>query len=85
MEGGIVYMTKTMDNPLLTGRFPLGRSYFLGRFFGFALGVCGSGGLFSIVRSRSFVRFFTSAAGRKSILAISAARSTGVSVFMVGV
>ena len=63
------------------------RGYFA-RFFGFTFGVCGSGGLFSIVRSKSSVRFFTSLAGRKSSLAISAARSASVglrAIMVVGV
>lgn len=56
-----------------------GRAYFLARFFGFAFGVNGSGGLLSIVRSKLFVRLFASPAGRRSSLAISAARSAAVS------
>ena len=70
-------MTKTMDNPVdrpVSGE----RAYFLARFFGFALGVCGSGGLESIVRNRSSVRLFASPTGRKSSLAISATRWAGV-------
>ena len=53
------------------------RSYFE-RFFVFALGACGSGGLFSIVRSIASERFFVSAGERKSSFAISAARSASV-------
>jgi len=47
--------------------------YFLARFFGFAFGVNGSGGLFSSVRRRSSVRCRASAGDRKSIDLSSAA------------
>lgn len=58
------------------------------RFFGFAFGVCGSGGLFSIVRSRSLVRRIPSRCWTKSSFASSLARSVAVSglrFVMVGV
>src|ERR1700685_1803204 len=55
------------------------RAYFLARLAGLALGVNGSGGLVNIVRSKSSVRLFASPAGRRSSLAISAARCAGVS------
>lgn len=71
-------MTKTMgDN--FPGQAGAGKRGYFARFFGFAFGVWGSGGLFSMVRSMASVRFFASLAGRKSSLAISAARS-----FVVG-
>jgi hypothetical protein len=73
----MIYLTKTKaDNP--ADRPVSGEGGYFACFFGFALGVCGAGGLFSIVRSMSSVRFFISPAGRKSSLAISAARSAGV-------
>ena len=53
------------------------RSYFE-RFFVFALGVCGAGGLASIFRSIASARFFVSVGERKSSFAISAARSASV-------
>lgn len=58
--------------------------YFLAAFLG--LGVNGSGGLLSNERSSASVRLLASPAGRKSSLAISAARCAGVScLVMVGV
>lgn len=49
--------------------------YFLARFVGgFTFGVNGSGGVLSIARTKSSVRFFASPRGRRSSLAISAAR-----------
>jgi hypothetical protein len=54
-----------------------GRGYFLARFAGFF--TWGSGGLFSIVRSKPVVRLFASRGERKSSLAISAACSVAVS------
>jgi hypothetical protein len=67
-------MTKTVrDNP--PGQAGTGERGYFARFFGFAFGVYGSGGLLSIVRSRSSVRFFAWPAGIKSSLAISDARS----------
>ena len=67
-----MYLTKTgiksgCDRPVEK------RAYFLARFFGFAFGVNGSGGLFTSVRNRSFVRRRASAGGRKSIDLSSAA------------
>jgi hypothetical protein len=54
--------------------------YFAGLcdFFGFAFGVNGSGGFASIARNKASDRRFASAAGSKSSLEISAARSAGV-------
>jgi hypothetical protein len=52
---------------------------YFARFFGFTFGVNGSGGLLSIVRSKLSVRLFASPTGRRSSLAISAARSSDVS------
>jgi hypothetical protein len=78
-------MTKTADNP--ADRPVSGKRDYRARFFGFALGVCGAGGLFNIVRSMSSVRFFAWPAGSKSSLAISAARSdvVGLRVVMQGI
>src|SRR5882672_10879770 len=61
-----MYLTKTgiksgCDRPVEK------RVYFLARFFGFAFGVNGSGGLLSRVRTRSSVRRRASAGGSKSI------------------
>jgi hypothetical protein len=89
IKSGIVYVRKTTDNPADRPVYRA-RAYLLARRFGFGfgLGVYGSGGLFSIVRSKLSVRLFASPAGRRSSLAISAARSAAVSGLrfaMVGV
>lgn len=83
-------MTKTAaHNPSRQADRPTGRQAgtgkrgYFARFFGLAFGVCGSGGLFNIVRSRLSVRFFISRAGRRSSLAISAARSARVGLLAV--
>ena len=63
----------------------IGRAY-LARFFGFALGVNGSGGVLSIACSNASALFLPSPAGRNSTSAITAARSAAVGgFFMVGV
>jgi hypothetical protein len=70
------------DNSRLTGRDPAERGYFFARFADFFLGFTwGSGGLFSIARSRPDVRLFASRGERKSSLAISAACSAAVNCF----
>ena len=61
---GIVYLTKTQHNP--ADRPVSGAGCYLARFLGFCLGVKGAGGLFSIARSRSSVRFIPSALGSRS-------------------
>ena len=63
-----------------------GKRYYFERFFVFALGMCGAGGLASMFRRIAAVRFFVSAGGRNSISAITAARSAAVGgFFMAGV
>ena len=61
------------------------RAYFLARCFGF--GVCGSGGVASIARSKSSVRFSASLRGNNSIDLSSAAccAALGFVLFIVGV
>ena len=86
-QGGRYVRNKGKRGPPLTPAL-WGRAYFLARLAGFCFGVNGSGGLASIVRSKSSVRLFASPTGRRSILAISAARSVAVSglcLVMVGV
>lgn len=75
----IIYVTKTTDAPIIPADRPVscGRGYFLARFAGFF--TWGSGGLFSIARSRRFVRLLAAPGGSKSSFAISAARSVAVS------
>jgi hypothetical protein len=81
-------MTKTIEVHSGCDRsVSVGRGYFLARFFGVALGAdgCGSGGVASIVRSRSSVRRNASLRGNNSIALSSAAccAADGFGLFMV--
>ena len=80
-----MYLTKTSVKSA-RDRSVEKRAYFLARFFGFAFGVNGSGGLFTSVRSKSSVRRRASAGGRKSIDLSSAACcvADGLCFVMVG-
>ena len=82
LERGTVYMTKTTAHNYYRQAGSGKRSYFE-RFFVFALGVCGAGGLASIFRSIASARFFVSAGERNSTSAITAARSDAVGGFFM--